>query len=78
MRWFRFKDNKKTRYTLTVYLAMFLCIVCVFSLATNQTEVATKTIDALMVLVPVYILGDTLRRSNEKMGPFIVKNEQDA
>jgi len=75
--WKGFKNTKRTRYTLTVLLALFLCLVCVYSLATKQADVANKSIDALMVLVPIYILGDTFRRSNSDMKPFVVNNSND-
>lgn len=52
-----------SRFAVTLVFALFLAVICGISLYKGLENIALKCIDALMILVPTYILGDTIRRS---------------
>ena len=52
-----------SRFAVTIVCVILLCALCAYALYVDKTDVATSCITALTVIVPVYISGDTLRRS---------------
>lgn len=57
------ENTKKTRFKITLFACLFLSGVALYSLYKEAYDLSGQAIAALMVIIPIYIGGDSYRKS---------------
>ena len=57
--------TKRTRFKIAVVTLIYLACLTVYAVAKDLSDIASQGLAAIMVIAPVYIFGDSWRKSDQ-------------
>jgi len=67
------RNTKRTRFKIALWLLLFMGVITIYSIHEKLPNVASTAIAGMLTVGSSYILGDTVRPSDDKSG--LLKNK---